>query len=151
MNPAKINLFTTICPFFLVLTSLYKLRHEVRFGSDFVPDIHRSTHLADPAPDGIEKLHFQDHRVTGDHFVFEFAVVDLEEVGVVLTGRHGIDTEDPAGLGQGLDLKDAGHNGVAGEMADEKRFIERDVFDTDDVPVREFDDLIDQQEGKAVG
>ena len=149
-NLAKINLFTAIRRFFLVLTSLYKLRHEVCFGRNFVTYIDGSTHFADSAPDGIEKFHLQDHRVTGDHFVFEFTVVDLEEVRVIFARGHGIDAEYPAGLCQRLDLQDAGHNRVAGEVADKEGFVERDILDPDDMPVRELDDLIDQQEGKAM-
>jgi hypothetical protein len=41
--------------------------------------------------------------------------------------------------------------GLPGKWPTKEGFIERDILDPDDMPVREFDDLIDQQEGKAVG
>jgi len=52
--------------------------------------------------------------------VFEFTVVDLEEISIIFSGGHGIDTKDASCLRQRFDLQNAGHDGVAGEVADKK-------------------------------
>src|SRR6185312_5308460 len=115
---------------------LDQLRHEVRFGCDLIPNINCAAHFADAPPYGIEQFHLEDHRVTRNDLVFEFAIVDLDEIGIVFTLRHGIDTKDASGLGQRLYLQDAGHYGIPGEMTYEKGFVEGNVLDPDDSPVR---------------
>ncbi len=43
-----------------------------------------------------------------------------------------VEEESAAGLSDGFDHEDAGHDGVAGEMALEELFVEGDVLEGDD-------------------
>ena len=69
---------------------------------------------------------------------------------VVAVGDLG-EQERAAGLGDGFDHEDAGHDGVVGEVAREVRLVDGDVLDGDDALLRlHLDDAVDEQERVAV-
>jgi hypothetical protein len=60
-------------------------------------------------------------------------------------------SQQRATLGQGLNHQDARHDRRTGKMPLEKRFVDADLFDTDDTLERsQFNDPIDQQKGIAM-
>ena len=64
----------------------------------------------------------------------------------------GAECGDGAGLGEGFDDEDAGHDRAVGEVALEEPFVGGDVLERDGAAAGfEFDDAVDQQEGEAVG
>lgn len=83
----------------------------------------------------------------------ELGFVDLgeeDELGLGIGDR--MEEKDPAGLGDGLDDEDAGHDLKLREMALEEGFIVGDVLDGDDGPPRlDVQDPVDEKKGIAVG
>jgi hypothetical protein len=76
----------------------------------------------------------------GENHQLFFPVGDL--------GQH----DHPAGLGHRLHHQNAGHDGIAGEMALKERLVDGDIFDRHQPPGRlEFDDPVDEQKRVAVG
>ena len=94
----------------------------------------------------------ENQRVAGNHLLAELDIVDFHEIcGVALGVGHGAEDKHAACLCHGLDVEHAGHNGLLGEVSLEVGLVGGDVFDTDDVLLTHVYDLVDQQEGVAVG
>ena len=68
--------------------------------------------------------------VTGRAEAGVFDAGEDHELGVAVGDL--VEQERAAGLGDGFDHEDAGHDGVAGEVALEKLLVDGDVFDGDD-------------------
>ena len=81
----------------------------------------------------VEDGDFDAELVAGDDGAAEAGVFDAGEDHelVVAVGDLG-EQERAAGLGDGFDDEDAGHDGVVGEVAGELRLVDGDVFDGDD-------------------
>ena len=76
-----------------------------------------------------EDLGVDEEGVAGDDGLAEFDFVGAEEVAdfpLIIRKAH---DEDGGGLGHGLELEDAGHDGVSGEVALEEFLIHGEVLD----------------------
>ncbi len=77
--------------------AFYNLSNHICFRHNFIADESGSAHFHQASADGAEQLHFQYHGISGDHFLLELAVIDLEEVSVVIFGiRLGVEGKDAA-------------------------------------------------------
>ena len=91
--------------------------------------------------------------VAGSDGAAEAGIFDAgedHELGVAIGDLA--EEESAAGLGDGFDHEDAGHDGVIGEVALEEGLIDGDVFDGDDALLAfHLEDTVDEEEGVAVG
>ena len=100
----------------------------------------------------VEDGDFDAELVAGDDGAAEFGGVDAgEDHELVLAVGDLGEQQRAAGLRDGLDHQDAGHDGVVGEVAGEVRLVGGDVLDGDDARLAlHLDDAVDEQEGIAV-
>jgi hypothetical protein len=107
----------------------------------------------DGAGTPVEDGDFDAELVAGDDGALEFSVVDAgedHELGVAVGNL--VEQEGAAGLGDGFDHEDAGHDGVVGEVTLEVGLVDGDVFDGDDALLAfDLEDAVDEEEGVAVG
>jgi len=130
---------------------LEECEFEFAFGDDFAVDEAAAAGLADGAAD-FDDFGFDEEGVSGEDGAAPFDAVGAHEVadfpGVFRFAEH----EDGGDLGHGLELEDAGHDGVAGEVAGEEGLVDGDVFDAGAFGVAfEIDNAIDEEERVAVG
>lgn len=106
---------------------------------------------ADGAAEG-EDFGVDEEGVAGDDGFAEFDLIGAEEVSDFSDIVGEAHDEDGGGLGHGLELEDAGHDGVAGEVALEELLIHGEVLDRGTLHFgRESNDTVDEEEGVAVG
>ena len=96
----------------------------------------------------VEDVDLDAELVAGDDGLAEAGVVDAgedHELGVAV-GDFG-EQERAAGLGDGLDHEDAGHDGEVGEVAGELGLVDGDVLDGDDALLAlDLEDAVDEEE-----
>ncbi len=103
---------------------------ELEFSTrdDLAIDAARGDGGADGAAEG-EDLGVDEERVARNHGLAEFNFIGAEEVAdFSRVVRHAHD-EDGGGLGHGLELEDAGHDGVSGEVSLEEVLVHGEIFD----------------------
>ena len=128
------------------------LTHDGGVADEFAVDCNGAAHLysaAAPVEDG----DFDAELVAGCDGAAETGVFDAgedHELGVAVGDLA--EEESAAGLGDGFDHEDAGHDGVVGEVALEVGLVDGDVFDGDDALLAlHLDDAVDEEEGIAMG
>ncbi len=100
-----------------------------------------------------QHFHLDAQLVAGRHRAAELGPLDAGEdhqllVAVGNLGHH----DDAAGLGHGLHHQHAGHDGIAGKVALEKRLVDGHILDGHQaLGGLELDDPVDQQKRVAVG
>src|SRR5688572_30504583 len=106
----------------MLLHSFYYLCYQFGFANQFITDKNSSFHFTNASPDGIHQFHFQDERITGNNFLLELAIVNLEEIRIVkfirvVTG----DRQYAAALRKRFYLQHPGHHIIIREMPLEVR------------------------------
>ena len=127
------------------------LAHDGGVADEFAVDGDAAGHL-DGAAAPVQDGDFDAELVAGGDGAAEAGVFNAgedHELGVAV-GDLG-EEKSAAGLGDGFDHEDAGHDGVAGEVALEELLVDGDVLDGDDALVGlHLDDAVDEEEGVAV-
>src|ERR1700733_11721114 len=124
------------------------LAHDGGVADVFAVDGYAAPHLYD-AGTPVEDGNFDAELVAGGDGPTEAGVFDAGEANELgsAVGDLG-EQERAAGLCDGFDHEDAGHDGVVGEVAGEVGFVDRDVFQGDDALAGfHFDDAIDGEKG----
>ncbi len=117
--------------------------------------------FADFARHEVEFLHgfgvgdFDVDDVAGFDHLFEAGVFDAGEDGCERFGARSVggeffDEEDSACLENGFAHKDAGHDGVAGVVPFEEKFVCTDFTASDEFIGGVFDDAIEKEERRAM-
>jgi hypothetical protein len=124
---------------------------EFSFGNRFAVDGALSVSFPNFAA-RFHKLNMNQQGVAGHNGFAEFDFVgaheEAEASGVLSTAEH----ENAGDLSHGFELEDAGHDGMAGEMALEKGFVDGDAFQSDSfIFPLEPEHAIDHEEGVTVG
>lgn len=70
------------------LGPFHQLRYKVRFRANFISNKNGPLHLADASPDWGYQLHAQQHGISRHNHFFKLAIIDFEEVGIVLPLLH---------------------------------------------------------------
>ena len=125
--------------------------HDGGLADDLALDGYDALH-SDGVGAPVEHLHLDAELIAGNDRAAELGGIDAGEDHqlVVAVGDLG-EQERAAGLGDGFDHEDAGHDGVVGEVALELGLVERDVFDGDDALLAlDLDDAVDEEEGIAM-
>ncbi len=127
------------------------LAHDRGVADEFSVDGDGAAHLygsAAPVEDG----YFDAELIAGGDGAAEAGVFDTgedHEFGVAVGDL--VEEERAAGLGDGFDHEDAGHDGVVGEVALKVGLVDGDVFDGDDALLAlHLDNAVDEEEGIAV-
>ena len=127
------------------------LAHDGGVADEFAVDGDAARHLDCPAAP-VHDGDFDTELVAGCDGAAEAGVLNAGEdhkLGVAV-GDLG-EEKSAAGLGDGFDHEDAGHDGVAGEVALKKLLVDGDVLDGDDALARlHLEDAVDKEEGVAV-
>ena len=79
-----------------------------------------------------EECAFKTKLITRDHDTFEASVVNRSKIEKFLRisfAAHSCKSKHRTGLSHRFDDQNAGHDGNAGEVAGELRFVDSDVFD----------------------
>ena len=119
--------------------------HELAAAGDLSVNGCRA-HASPDVPPDLAKLDFEPERVTRDHLALEADLVDAGKQGnlpgMVRIAQH----RNRAGLGNGLDDEDTGHDRIFREMPLEELLIRRDLLDRHRALSRiKLDDPINQQ------
>ena len=131
--------------------AFHNLRHQVALGTYLIAHIGRAPHFANTPSNRRRKLHFQDQGITGPYHMFELAIVDFDEISIVLPTPAKVDCKNSPALGQGFNLQYPGHHRIARKMTLEKPFVKCHILDPDNMGIAEFNDFVHQRKRKTVG